>query len=130
MGELTQNDERERIEKFVSAGLLKVITFERIEPILEMSIKRNGLKIADRSAMFVAIQQKAILLSGDGDLRKEALEKGIEVHGVIWMFETFVNCLLIPPTDAYIALTSMLSVGRRLPIEAIEFLAEKWDIKK
>jgi predicted nucleic acid-binding protein len=130
MGELTQVDERVRMEKFVKAGLLKVVGFEDIEPLLAMPIKRKRLKIADRSAMFVAIKEKATLLSGDGDLRKEAQENGVEVHGAIWLFEVFVERLLIAPKDACEVLIAMLSVGRRLPEGAIEGVAVKWKLKK
>jgi predicted nucleic acid-binding protein len=129
MGELTQNDERERMEKFEKAEQLRVVSFEDVGPILTMPIKRNGLKIADRSALFVAQQEKAVLLSGDGDLRKEAQEKGGEVHGAIWLFEIFVEQLLIAPNDAYEVLAAMLSVGRRLPEGVIEGLAVKWGVR-
>lgn len=129
MGELTQHDERERMENFVDAGLLRVTSFEDVEPILLMPTKRNGLKIADRSALFIALKEKAILLSGDGDLRKEAQEKGVEVHGAIWLFEIFVEQMLIAPTDAYEVLVAMLSVGRRIPEGVIEELAVKWGMK-
>ena len=119
------------MEKFVEAGLLRVMSFEDVEPILALPVKRAKLKIADRSALFVAIQEQAILLTGDNPLKQESLENGLEAHGSIWLFDKFVVKGLITPSSAYQVLENITTTGQRwIKKELIDGFAVKWTLKK
>ena len=83
--------QRAALIPFVATDHLKVKKFDELEmrAIMEFPVTRKGVqrRIADRSALYLAVCWGAVLLGGDNDLRKEAEERQVEVHGSIWLFE-------------------------------------------
>lgn len=50
----------------------------------------SGLSATDASVLFLAIREKAILLSGDKQLRKQARLRTVQVHGTLWIMDQLV----------------------------------------
>ena len=60
-----------------------------------------GPDIADCSALLLAIDSGAMLLSGDKPLRKGAAQNQVEVHGTLWILDQLIKAnLLSKPTAA------------------------------
>ncbi|PTQ51890.1 MAG: hypothetical protein HSCHL_0966 [Hydrogenibacillus schlegelii] len=56
--------------------------------VIETLRKKPGLSVVDALYLHHANTTKKMLLTGDGSLRKSAAEKGVEVHGLLWILQT------------------------------------------
>lgn len=55
----------------------------------------KGLSETDKTVLFLAEKEDAMILSSDNHIRKVANQRSIERHGLIWIFDQLVeqNCL-------------------------------------
>ena len=109
------------LNPFIEKGQLKVKKFDEFEmrAILELVVKRKGVqkRIADRSVLYLADHLRAILLGGDGDLRKEAEARKIEVHGSIWLFEQMHLQEVQTKSETVLNLKRLTKVNPRIPAD-------------
>lgn len=84
MGECDTPD-LEQLQTFVDAGQLRIRAFTVDEmKVVEATGRRKGLRPADRSVLFHALELKGMVVSGDSDMRKECSELELECHGILW----------------------------------------------
>lgn len=82
--------------------------------------------LPDLASYVSALKVNGILLTGDKTLRKFAEEK-LEVHGVLWVIDLFVNFQILAPKDAGICLELMLrDPNTRLPQDECIMRIKKW----
>jgi rRNA-processing protein FCF1 len=109
------------LNPFIEKGQLKVKKFDEFEmrAILELVVARKGVqkRIADRSVLYLADHLRAILLGGDGDLRKEAEARKIEVHGSIWLFEQMHLQEVQTKSETVLNLKRLTKVNPRIPAD-------------
>jgi rRNA-processing protein FCF1 len=99
------------------------------EEMKEISTIRNlhpGLSITDVSVYYHAKKSGWVLITGDNTLRNLALKNKIDVHGVLWILDEFVNSGCITPQTAIDSLDKILNSGGRLPYEECEKMKRKW----
>ena len=93
-------------------------------------LERSGLSASDASVLFLAIREKAILLSGDKQLRKVARLRTVEVHGTLWIMEQLVSAGILVgavAADRLEALIARTGKERRyLPARECEALIQRW----
>lgn len=108
---------------FVATDHLKVKKFDEWEmrAILEFPVTRKGVqrRIADRSALYLAVCWGAVLLGGDNDLRKEAEERQVEVHGSIWLFEVLFHHGITTAEQTKNNLERLMDVNPRIPVDLV-----------
>ena len=80
----------------------------------------------DVSCYFLAQQTGNPLLTGDGKLRRQAKQDGIEVHGVLWLLDRLIEHLVIDTQTAARGLQAMLDQGARLPKAECEERLQAW----
>jgi predicted nucleic acid-binding protein len=80
----------------------------------------------DLFALALAKADKAILLTGDGNLRKAADEEGVEVHGTLWLLDRMVEQQAISRARAATALETMVKCRSRLPKHEVERRLRRW----
>lgn len=81
----------------------------------------QGLSLPDKSAICLAFQEGANLLSGDGLVRKTAEKIGLNVYGLLWLLEEFVALKILEPDMAIIKLKFLVEEkGSRQPL--LEYL--------
>ena len=126
--ELRDEELKERVRINIPAGKLSVISFSPAEmaQLFAFHNEEKRLSIADRSVWFLAKRFTGKLLTGDRKLRKCAEDDGIEVSGVLYIFDTLINCHLINQFEAIEALHRLMKANCRLPREACESMLEKW----
>ncbi len=75
----------DQLQAFIASGQLRVrnFTVEEVK-VVETTGRRKGLRPADRSVLFHALELKGLVVSGDGDMRKECGEMKLECHGILW----------------------------------------------
>jgi len=93
------------LQVFVDGGKLHTRTFDEAElKEVEATGRRKGLRPPDRSVLYHAKQLAGIVLTGDGDARKECAEMKLECHGILWCIAELrrnghfdaVRCLALP----------------------------------
>jgi len=93
---------------------------------LSIQTKYPALSVADADAVVIARAEKAVLLTGDGPLRRAALDAGTDVRGVIGELKRLVEDVIIDPPTALTALESILASGSRSPHSEVELARRQW----
>ena len=86
----------------------------------------NRLSPADLSVFYHAKELHIGILTGDNLLRKISIEKGFEVHGILWVMDEMTKCSLIKCNEAISKLQELMSYNRRLPGSECEGMIKKW----
>ena len=100
------------------AGVLKV------EELVKKYPKNPGR--LDLFALVLAMQESAVLLTGDGALRKAASNEGVEHHGTLWLLDAMVDEGAISGAKGCQSLELMLNAGRRLPKKEVLARMAAW----
>ena len=80
----------------------------------------------DLISLFLAIREKAILLTGDEALRVAAQTEGANVHGTLWLLDAMVENGAISKAEGYRSLELMINAGRRLPKNEVILRMNLW----
>ena len=91
-----------------------------------MQARYRALSVADAEALVIARADNAVLLTGDGSLRKAALDAGVDVRGVIGELKRLVAAVIIDPPAALTALEAIVTSGSRLPRGEVEAAQLRW----
>lgn len=89
-----QEENSDQLVQAIRSGeiLLPVFTLEELSKIQDFKARYLPLSIEDCSCLFMAQNRSAILLTGERKLKSIATSShGIEVHGVLWIFERLVE---------------------------------------
>ena len=120
MLELTKEGQGDTVGKYRQDGRLHVPTLEGKDMIAIGQLKalhegKTNVSIADCSVWYYAKQNKYVLLTGDRKLRKASVLDGVEVHGIIYVFDNLVDTDVITTEVAAIKLRQLASINPRLP---------------
>lgn len=130
--ELDEN-QRNPISDLYANGKLNIIEtteaidFQKISELLENS---NGLSFEDCSVWYYSEKLCGTLLTGDGKLRKLVSKNGIEVRGMIYIFDELVKHDLLDFQQAIEKLEQLSQINDRLPKKEIQKRIESWKNKK
>ena len=81
----------------------------------------------DLFALVLALQESAVLLTGDGALRKAAFNEGVEHHGTLWLLDAMIEEGVISGEKGCKSLELMRSAGRRLPKKDVLARIDAWN---
>jgi hypothetical protein len=92
----------------------------------------KSLSETDKSVLHIANKIDACVLSSDKTLRNCAKNKGIEYHGMIWIFDKFVETSVLTKKDAANKLTQLVATNfvfqnNQKLAEEIEKRLKIWD---
>ena len=91
------------------------LTGEQVRTVLQYSVNYKPLTANDCFALVLAESiEQAILLTGDGDLRKTAQRHKVETHGIIWLCEQMRECQTVGDRILLVALESLCDDPRCL----------------
>jgi rRNA-processing protein FCF1 len=116
------------LQTHVTKGQLNVkeLSREEIEGLHTLPLLTQKLSLADLSIYFYAQQiHGCMILTGDNKLRKEAEKLGIEVHGILWVFEALVTNKIIDNMLAINKLEELMKVNSWLPVKECDVLIEE-----
>lgn len=118
----------EELEKLSASGQLTVISMMETdrEQFNAFRVKNRGLSESDLSVLVTALRSGAIVLSGDDKVRKTCHQNKIEIHGILWCIEKFVQNTLISTNDACEMLKKLINFNKRLPIDICRDYIDKW----
>lgn len=129
--ELQREGQHETVAKYATDKRLVVPVFEakelmEIAAMYQQYMNRTNLSLTDCSVWYYAKVNKYILLTGDRKLRTISNNDGVEVHGVICVFDTLLELDIISRQVAIEKLQQLYSINPRLPKEEIDKRMNKW----
>ena len=118
---------RQQITAFVHGKTLQEHSLDATALQETVNFSRaNGISLPDASAVVLAKQLSAMLLTGDRKLRRAAELHQIETHGILWILDHMVNHGALRPKLAAQQLESLLKRGSRYPKHECEERIQKW----
>lgn len=103
------------------------LSFEEIMAVSELEREIGSkAKFNDCSVIFLAQKLDAMLISGDKPLRKAGMERRIEVHGTLWIFDLLVERKLLPSGVAASKLEHLRQLDRFFPKAECELRLRRW----
>ncbi|RYX87679.1 hypothetical protein EON73_00900 [bacterium] len=102
---------------------------DRVE--LRLGTFLKGLSENDRTVLFLAAKLKAIVLSSDKTVRKQANKQAIETHGMFWIFDQLVDSGLLDKKEASDKLqqlvnTNIIYQNNMELLKEMELRLQKW----
>lgn len=131
MWELLREGQHEVVEAYKHAGKLNVAEFDFEELLainnLHKRFKLNtNVSLTDCSVWYYAKQNDYTLLTGDRKLRNSAVNEGVEVRGIIHIFDELVKTGTITSDIATDKLALLKELNPRLPQNEIEKRLKLW----
>ncbi len=129
INELEEADQKEKILTLVESGVLNILEltgdelFLKVAPMVDDT---SGLSLEDCSVWYLAEKHNGILLSGDGRLRKQATKGGVEVKGILYVFDELVAQRIISETIAGKKLVQLKAYNPRLPQKELDSRIKNW----
>lgn len=107
------------LRPYIVSGKLRVIAVDHaaLIAINKLLQQYKRLSLQDCSAMHFAESLDAILMTGDGCLRRAAQGCGIQVCGMLRILDELVSQNLIEELDACQRLRQLMRLDRRLPAD-------------
>ncbi len=129
--EITNIEQRTLIKSFVEQEKLFVKAFS-VDELLEISYfkekQTSNVSITDCSVWKYALKNSFILLTGDRNLRRVAQKSGVEVRGILYVFDLLVENQIISKQKAANKLEELIKSNVRLPRAECERRIEKWKV--
>lgn len=133
INELTNNHQKEKIKTFIQSKKLIVKTFDSIElnAIIDLhhNIKTNA-SIQDCSVWYYSKLINAKLLTGDAKLRRVVTKDGLEVSGILFIFDLLIENEIVTSDKAIEKLILLLEKNIRLPFSECNKRIENWKSRK
>ena len=99
---------------------------EFVDVLVFSSSLPRSLSLEDASVLHLAIREEALLLTGDGRLRRCAEEHTIPVSGILWVFDSMIQHRTLTMEQAAAALESLIQQGSRLPRNECDSRLARW----
>jgi predicted nucleic acid-binding protein len=122
-------EQRIQLDRIIASGNITVIPTEMDEDyssIIELLSNGRGLSFEDCTAWYYSQKLGGILVTGDGRLRTMAENSGIEVRGIIFLFDELLAQGIISCEEAIEKMQLLISVNTRLPMEIIRQRLKLW----
>lgn len=104
------SEQQEILQAYQSVGRLEVHNLQEQDFIeIYNANYSKSLSQADKSVLHIANKINACVLSSDKTLRNYAKNKEIEYHGMIWIFDKFVETAIITPKEAKSKLNQLIA---------------------
>lgn len=115
--EITHSGQKNEFDVFVRSKRLNIINITPYEEdeIRALHLHRANKSFPDKTILWKAIQLKCTLLTCDNKLRKEAIEQGLDVHGIIWVISCLINQEIITQLKGIQLLQHIKKINTRLP---------------
>jgi rRNA-processing protein FCF1 len=125
-------EQQELLQAYQSVGWLTIHNLEE-QNFIEIYNERypKSLSEADKSVLYIANKINACVLSSDKTLRNCAKNKEIEYHGMIWIFDKFIETATLTPKEAETKLNQLVASNflfrnNQKLIEEIEKRLKHW----
>ena len=95
----------------------------------DLNAGRPALSLSDCFALTCARRAQHELLTGDGNLRREATDRGVAVHGLLWLLDAMLATGQIAPAALHQGLSAISADSRcRLPGDEVKRRLKGWEL--
>ncbi len=122
-------DQGIHVQKMVENGVLTVLSADvfEMQKIVDLKNVQDSLSLTDCSVWYYAKKLDAMLLTGDGKLRKSAEKDKVEVHGTLWIFDELIKQNEIAKSIAAQKLKELMELNPRLPQKICKERIANWE---
>lgn len=122
------DEQKEIVDQFIQNNSLQIIdsSEDDLTSMYQILTSTSGLSIEDCSVWYYAKKNEGILLTGDGRLRKLSSADGVEVRGILYIFDQLLISGLMSFELAIEKLNKLYLLNKRLPIEAKKQRLDCW----
>jgi hypothetical protein len=128
--EVNRRSQKAKIQEYVKRGSLAIepVGAELLTDIVQLHAVLEGkVSLEDASVLQISASQQTILLSSDKVLRRCAEDRGITVHGLLWVMDLLVSRGKLLPGVAADRLEQMtVKKAIRLPLAECLQRIRKW----
>ncbi len=125
--------QRVLIDRLINSDRLSIIETELMadyEGINFLLTNTRGLSFEDCSVWYYSKKMNAILLTGDGRLRKHVRKDDVTVRGILFVFTELIEQGHLSYGDAILKMQQLTQLNIRLPKAEIDKLIREWEAKK
>lgn len=129
VNELTDIQLKKLILKIHHKNKLKIKGFsiDELENLIEFQeTKSKKLSLPDCSVWVLTKERKCLLLTGDKFLRISVEKDGLEVSGILFIFDKLIEHKILPKKCAKEKLSKLYSINSRLPKGEVEKRLKIW----
>lgn len=126
IAEIRRQAQFDACQEAITNKKLLVQTISTEQYLALQARRQSGLSEADLSVMELAEGKQAILLTGDGALRKSAIKRDISVRGIIWIFDQMVDACICDKPFAASKLEILKAANPRLPVGELDKRIDAW----
>lgn len=129
IGEILDEESSRQINGKITAKDLTVKTFDgnELSEIVQMyNTSGTNASVTDCSVWYYARQISAKLITGDGKLRRIAENDGLDVSGILFVFDLMICEGLITESVAGRKLADLMSINSRLPLRECQKRLAAW----
>ncbi|WNJ21304.1 hypothetical protein [Pontibacter sp. G13] len=122
-------DQQKLLGPYLENHSLTSISTESVDDfqgIYQLLGAHTGLSFEDCSVWYYSIQLAATLVTGDGKLRKTARKSGVEVRGIIFLFDEMLAQGVITKQLAIEKMQALRALNPRLPQQEMERRLKQW----
>lgn len=114
--------QKEKMLHYIEQRRLEIICLasEELHQAAQIQTVRTLRRITDKSVLWVALQRKIMMLTGDEYLRLEAESRGLKVQNSIWVFDELLNTDRISAEIYCKCLNKLIDCNEKLPKQEIE----------
>lgn len=122
------DEQKDVLQKFIQNQSLMLIesSDDDLNNIFQILSQTKGLSVEDCSVWYHAKKNSGILLTGDAKLRKQSSADGVEVRGILYVFDQLLISGLMSFELAIEKLNQLYSLNERLPIDAKKQRLDCW----
>lgn len=130
MDELTDSAQYDAVVSYYDRGRLSVGSFTADEVVaIHGQSNQSGCRLSPADLSVIMYSQKndgCCILTGDKRLRETANERGIKVHGILFIFDALVGHGMLPEPLAAELLEKLYSFNKHFPVNEIEKRINQW----
>jgi len=128
VSEINYKKQNVLLQAYIKKGSIKIIeaAIEDLEKIAKIFNTIGKLSFADSSIIYFAEKLTAIILTGDYRISKEAENRNIKAHGILWIFKKLLKKNIITKKIAARKLEKLMVINTYLPKIECEKLINEW----
>lgn len=132
MFELSREGQRNAVEIYQVNKRLHVASFEmdelcEIRGLQKVYENKTNVSLTDCSVWYYAKRKGYILLTGDRKLRTSSMKDGVEVRGILYVFDKLVEETILAPAVAVEKMKQLQIINPRLPKDELEKRIKSWE---
>jgi rRNA-processing protein FCF1 len=125
MFELIREGQQEAVSFYQKSERLHVVSFGmdelcEIRGLHKIYEHKTNVTLTDCSVWYYAKREGYILLTGDRKLKTVSMKDGVEVRGILYIFDKLVEETILTPAIASGKLKQLQIINPRLPTDEIE----------